>query len=124
MLEIILANAKIIGMLLGLYGLFFISNTMFGLYLNTHQKNEKFEWTRLWDGIKRGLILFLGIGCLLIGVSTIGTIVNMAQVIDVPSEVIDGISVVAMSTIIVIATVDYATQSIEKFRNIINKGGK
>lgn len=124
MLEIIIENAKLITMLFSLFGLFFGANMLFGLYLNVSIKAEKFEAKRFWDGVKRGLILFTGIVLLVMGVSTIGTIVNSVDFINVSSEVIDGISVSVIGTIIVLSTVDYATQSIDKFKNIMNKGGK
>lgn len=121
MLQIILDNIRIIGMLFGLFGLFFCSNTMFGLYLNTNIKNEKFEWSRLISGFKRGIILFIGIVSLVVGVSTIGTVINMAEIIDIDPVIIDGISIVAISTIIIYSTIDYANDSIDKFKKIMNK---
>lgn len=121
MFQIILDNIKIIGMLFGLFGLFFCSNTMFGLYLNTNIKQEKFEWARLWSGVKRGIILFIGILCLVVGVSIIGTVVNMAEIIDIDPTIVDGISIVTMGTIIVYSTTDYAKQCIDKFKKIMNK---
>lgn len=124
MLQIILDNIKIIGMLFGLFGLFFCSNTMFGLYLNTNIKQETFEWARLWSGVKRGIILFIGIVSLVVGVSTIGTVINMASLIDIDPTIVDGISIVAIGTIIVYSTTDYAKQSIEKFKKIMNKEEK
>jgi len=121
MLQIILENIKMIGMLFGLFGLFFMSNTMFGLFLNVGLKAEKFEWSRLWSGVKRGIILFIGIVCLVVGVSTVGTVINMAQIIDIDPAIVDGISIITISTIIVLSTLDYAKQSIQKFTKIMNK---
>lgn len=121
MLQIIFENIKIIGMLFGLFGLFFCSNTMFGLYLNTNIKKENFEWDRLLSGLKRGIILFIGIISLVLGVSTIGSVINMAEIIDIDPSIIDGISIVAIATIILYSTIDYAQQSISKFKEIMNK---
>lgn len=121
MIQIILDNAKIISLLFGLFGLFFLSNTMLGIYLNMNIYKEKFNKEILWNGVKRGMALCIGIISLVIGVSTIGTIINLIEILDVPPTMVDGLTIATIGTIIVGSTLDYATQSITKFKNIMTK---
>lgn len=123
MLNIIKDNLFLTGLMAGLYFLFAVSNVFLGIYLNINKNNEKFEIKRFLDGALKIFMLGLGLGTLVIGVSAIPTIFSKAGIVVISEEVLSGISILVILSIIAVGVVGYAKQCIDKVKEVFNKNG-
>lgn len=123
-IDLIKDNLILVGLMTGLYFLFAFSNIMLGLYLNVKKNAESFELSRLWNGVLKSLALATGLITLTVGVSIVPVIFNKAGIIVISEDVMSGISVLAVITIIAYGVIEYASQCVLKVQDIFNKNPK
>lgn len=120
-LDLIKDNLIICGLLLGLYLVFWFSNTCLGAYLSVKVKKLDFNWEKIKEGTLKAFMLLLGLGSLVVGVSTIATIFNIAGIVDISKEIIDGVGMIVISTLMGWGIINYGKQCVEKVSMIFKK---
>lgn len=95
-----------------------IANILFGLYDNIGQKQEQFEWKRLFKGILKGAVVLAGTLCLVVCSTLLPQIIDIWK-LNVDSSILEAISVVAILVIYLYAIVQYAKAAIGKLKDIL-----
>ena len=113
MFETLVSNFKLIGILMAMYIGSFGANVILGIYSNIAGAKEEFSKEKLVQGLVRGLIVLLG--CI------ISLLPDMVSALGVTIEdgALEGISITAMSGIIVSMIFRYLKDALQKFYTIL-----
>lgn len=118
MFETLIANLKLVGVLMAMFIGSFGTNVLLGLYQNIGVAKEQFSKERLVEGLIRGAIVLVGCAILTVIISLLPTCVS-AIGITVEDGVMEGISVVAMGGVILSMIIRYLKDAITKFYSIL-----
>lgn len=111
-------NFKLIGLMMILYLISYIINTLLGIYNNTNLLKEMFDRNKLIDGsIKAGIILIAST-FFTFSISTLPILINELG-IEISQEALDGISITSICIIMVTSILKYLKDALQKFYNII-----
>lgn len=118
MFETLLSNLKLIGILMAMFVSAFGANVLLGIYSNIATAKEQFSKEKLIQGVIRGLIVMFG--CIAI-TAIISLLPEMIQALGVTVEdgALEGISITAMSAVIVSMIFRYLKDALQKFYNIL-----
>ena len=121
MFQIVIDNLVLVGLMLGLYLLFSLSNIALGIYHNCNLRKQKFDFKRLLFGFLEVIVIGIGVFSLTVGASLLPVIFKKAQITIISDEVMQGISVLVILGIIAIGVINYANKCIQKLRTIFDK---
>lgn len=118
MFETLLSNLKLIGILMAMFVSAFGANVLLGIYSNVATAREQFSKEKLIQGVIRGVIVM--VGCIAI-TAIISLLPEMIQALGITVEdgALEGISITAMSAIIVSMIFRYLKDALQKFYNIL-----
>lgn len=118
MFETLLSNLKLIGILMAMFVSAFGANVLLGIYSNVATAKEQFSKEKLIQGVIRGLIVMFG--CVAI-TAIISLLPEMIQALGITVEdgALEGISITAMSAVIVSMIFRYLKDALQKFYNIL-----
>lgn len=121
MLESLISNLELIGILIVMLAGTTAANILFGLYDNIALKNEAFSRDKLLLGLKKFGVVALGSACLVIVFALLPGVLELWQV-DVDPAVIEGISAVAIVVLYVMAIASSGADALGKLRDILKIG--
>lgn len=118
---ILTENFKLIGLMMGLYLISYIINTLLGVYHNINVLKEMFDKNKLIEGgIKAGIILITSL-LLTLSVSILPLAINELG-IEVSQETLNGISITTICVVMVTAILKYLKDALKKFYEILGCG--
>jgi hypothetical protein len=111
-------NFKLIGILMVMYLGSFGVNVLLGLYSNIAEAKQSFSKEKFLQGLLRGLIV--GIGCFVV-TAIISLLPNLVSAIGISVEdgALEGISITAMSGVILSLIFRYIKDALTKFYTIL-----
>lgn len=116
MFNTILANLKVLSYLLLLFAGSYLANIVFGTFYNIKNLHEYFEKDIMIEGLKKGACLVIGFVLIII---ILGVLPEIAKLAGVTSDVVEGISIVSIASVIVSTSVKYLKDAIAKMYKII-----
>lgn len=118
MLNCLLKNLQLMGILIAMYIGAFGANTLLGIYNNLASVKENFSKTKFLQGLARGGITLGGSLLITIIISLLpDTLTTMG--ITVEDGMMDGISIVAIAGVMVTAITRYLKDALNKFYAIL-----
>ena len=118
MFETLVSNFKLIGILMAMYIGSFGANVILGIYSNIAVAKEEFSKEKLVQGLVRGLIVLLGCFAITCIISLLPDMVS-ALGVTIEDGALEGISITAMSGIIVSMIFRYLKDALQKFYTIL-----
>lgn len=118
MFETLVSNFKLIGILMAMYIGSFGANVILGIYSNITGAKEEFSKEKLVQGLVRGLIVLLGCFAITCIISLLPDMVS-ALGVTIEDGALEGISITAMSGIIVSMIFRYLKDALQKFYTIL-----
>ena len=118
MFSTLIENFKLIGILMVMYLGSFGVNVLLGLYSNIAEAKQSFSKEKFLQGLLRGLIV--GIGCFVV-TAIISLLPNLVSAIGISVEdgALEGISITAMSGVILSLIFRYIKDALTKFYTIL-----
>lgn len=118
MFSTLVENFKLIGILMVMYLGSFGVNVLLGLYSNIAEAKQSFSKEKFLQGLLRGLIV--GIGCFVV-TAIISLLPNLVSAIGITVEdgALEGISITAMSGVILSLIFRYIKDALTKFYTIL-----
>ena len=118
MFSTLVENFKLIGILMVMYLGSFGVNVLLGLYSNIAEAKQSFSKEKFLQGLLRGLIV--GIGCFVV-TAIISLLPNLVSAIGISVEdgALEGISITAMSGVILSLIFRYIKDALTKFYTIL-----
>lgn len=118
MFSTLVENFKLIGILMIMYLGSFGVNVLLGLYSNIAEAKQSFSKEKFLQGLLRGLIV--GIGCFVV-TAIISLLPNLVSAIGITVEdgALEGISITAMSGVILSLIFRYIKDALTKFYTIL-----
>lgn len=118
MFETLVSNLKLIGILMAMFVGSFSVNTLLGIYANVAEAKEQFSKEKLLQGIARGLIVLIGCFILTVIISLLPEMISALGIV-AEDGILENISIVGMSGVIVSMIFRYLKDALEKFYNIL-----
>ena len=118
MFVLLLTNLQLFAGLLLIFLASFSANTLLGTFYNTTNLQEMFDRERFLTGVKRGGVVLAGLALLIVIVSLLPGILEIAgltQIVPVASD----LTVVSIAGIIASATIKYAKGAVQKLYKIV-----
>lgn len=119
MLNTLLPNLQIIGILLVAYAGALGVNTILGIYYNVDVIKQQFSWKKFWGGLVRGGILLVAAALITIIISCLPSVLESFG-ITAANDLFNGLSIGAIATVMLSCIVYYLKDALSKFYNIIN----
>lgn len=119
MLNTLLPNLQIIGILLITYAGALGVNTILGIYYNVDVIKQQFSWKKFWGGLVRGGILLVAAALITIIISCLPSVLESFG-ITAANDLFNGLSIGAIATVMLSCIVYYLKDALSKFYNIIN----
>lgn len=118
MFSTLVENFKLIGILMAMYLGSFGVNVLLGLYSNIAEAKQNFSKDKFLQGLLRGLIA--GVGCLII-TTIVSLLPNLVSALGITVEegALEGISIAAMSGVIISLIFRYIKDALAKFYTIL-----
>jgi hypothetical protein len=118
MFSTLVENFKLIGILMAMYLGSFGVNVLLGLYSNIAEAKQSFSKEKFLQGLLRGLIA--GIGCFVV-TAIISLLPNLVAALGITVEdgALEGISITAMSGVILSLIFRYIKDALTKFYTIL-----
>lgn len=118
MFETLVSNFKLIGILMAMYIGSFGANVILGIYSSIAGAKEEFSKEKLIQGLIRGLIVLLGCFAITCIISLLPDMVS-ALGVTIEDGALEGISITAMSGVIVSMIFRYLKDALQKFYTIL-----
>ena len=118
MLNNLLPNLQIIGILLVAYAASLGVNTILGIYYNIDIIKQQFSWKKFWSGIIRGGILLAAAALITVILSCLPSVLESFG-ITTSNSLFEGLSIGAIATVMLSCIVYYLKDAITKFYNIL-----
>ena len=118
MLNILVPNLKLIGILLMVYLGSLGVNTVLGIYYNIDIVKEQFSWTKLWQGLVRGGIILLAGAIITVIISLVPELLSSFG-ITAANDLFEGLSIGAIATVILSSIAHYLTDAATKLYKIL-----
>ena len=113
----ILKNLQDTGLALTLFVLAYGANTVLGLYYNIGQMGEVFDKRRFINGMKKALVIIIGLALLIVCMTTLPLYAEaVGWEIPAPEAITSFVIISAVLTV----TVRYVVESVEKVHKILN----
>lgn len=118
MLNCLLNNLQLMGILIAMYVGAFGANTLLGIYSNLAQAKEQFSKEKLIQGLIKGVIVLIGSLAITIIISLLpDTLTTLG--ISVEDGMLEGISMVAIAGVMVTTILRYLKDAMSKFYAIL-----
>jgi len=117
MVEIIKETLIITSILLLIYGGVLTTHIIIGVYSNVGVKEELFEWSRLWKGVIKGIVIGVAIS---LGSVCISLIPYGAELVDISIPDGSKISKLVIFATIISSSFYYAEKVIDNFKIILS----
>lgn len=121
MLESLISNLELIGILIVMLAGTTAANILFGLYDNIELKNEVFSRDKLLGGLKKFGVVALGSACLVVVFALLPSVLELWKV-DIDPAVIEGISAAVIVAVYVVAIASSGADALGKLRDILKIG--
>ena len=118
MLNNLLPNLQIIGILLVAYAAALGVNTILGIYYNIDVIKQQFSWKKFWSGIIRGGILLVAAALITVILSCLPSMLESFG-ITASNSLFEGLSIGAIATVMLSCIIYYLKDAINKFYNIL-----
>lgn len=118
MLNCLLDNLQLIGVLILMYVGSLGANTLLGLYNNINNLKENFSKEKLLNGIIRGGIVLVGSLVITVIISLLPDVLK-ALGVQTEANLLDGVSIVAIAGVLSSMIVRYLKDAISKFYSIL-----
>lgn len=117
MLNTIITNIQIFGYLMLLFVGAYLSNILLGTFYNIKNLHEYFEKDIMLDGLKKGLCIIVSFILIIV---VVGTLPEVAKLAGIQTDVVSGVSLLSIATIIITASVKYLKDALTKLYKIIS----
>lgn len=118
MLNCLLNNLQLMGILIAMYVGAFGANTLLGIYSNLAQAKEQFSKEKLIQGLIKGVIVLIGSLAITVIISLLPDTLT-ALGITVEDGMLEGISMVAIAGVMVTTILRYLKDAMSKFYAIL-----
>lgn len=118
MLNCLLNNLQLMGILIAMYVGAFGANTLLGIYSNLAQAKEQFSKEKLIQGLIKGVIVLIGSLAITVIISLLPDTLT-ALGITVEDGMFEGISMVAIAGVMVTTILRYLKDAMSKFYAIL-----
>lgn len=118
MLNCLLDNLQLIGVLILMYVGSLGANTLLGLYNNINNLKENFSKEKLLNGIIRGGIVLVGSLVITVIISLLPDVLK-ALGVQTEANLLDGVSIVAIAGVLSSMIVRYLKDAVSKFYSIL-----
>lgn len=118
MFETLCSNFKLIGILMAMFIGSFGANVLLGIYSNVAEAKNQFSKEKLIQGLVRGLIVMIGCFAITAIISLLPDMIG-ALGITIEDGALEGISITAMSGVIVSMIFRYLKDALQKFYTIL-----
>ena len=123
LLSVLIADIQIVAVCYIILALAFISNVVFSLYYNIRFFGEKFDFSKLWNGVYKAVVLVVGTLFLVIAIDS-ATILLAQYVPSMSEEVHDLITVTMVVSTIGLSVWKYITDAYNTFMSILQESPK
>lgn len=118
MLNCLLNNLQLMGILIAMYVGAFGANTLLGIYSNLAQAKEQFSKEKLIQGLIKGVIVLIGSLAITVIISLLPDTLT-ALGITIEDGMLEGISMVAVAGVMVTTILRYLKDAMSKFYAIL-----
>ena len=118
MLNCLLSNLQLIGILILMYVGSLGANTLLGMYNNINNLKENFSKEKLLSGIARGGIVLIGSLVITVIISLLPDVLK-ALGVQTEANLLDGVSIVAIAGVLASMIVRYLKDAVSKFYSIL-----
>lgn len=118
MLNCLLSNLQLIGILILMYVGSLGANTLLGMYNNINNLKESFSKEKLLNGIARGGIVLIGSLVITVIISLLPDVLK-ALGVQTEANLLDGVSIVAIAGVLASMIVRYLKDAVSKFYSIL-----
>lgn len=118
MLECLMKNLQLIGILILMYVGSLGANVLLGMYKNINTLKEAFSKEKLLTGLARGGIVLVGSLIITVIISLLPDVLK-ALGVETEANLLDGVSIVAIAGVMASMVVRYLKDAISKFYSIL-----
>lgn len=118
MLNCLLSNLQLIGILILMYVGSLGANTLLGMYNNINNLKESFSKEKLLNGIARGGIVLIGSLVITVIISLLPDVLK-ALGVQTEANLLDSVSIVAIAGVLASMIVRYLKDAVSKFYSIL-----
>lgn len=123
MFNTLVDNLQLVGILMLMFAGSFLANLLLGIYSNIIYAKEQFSKEKLIQGLLRGAIAMIGCFFITAIVSLLPEMIS-ALGVTVESNALEGISITAISGVIISTIFRYLKDALQKFYAILYGGSK